>query len=72
MSQLDSGQNDRNQIRERIRELINTQREFNEQVQQFRQEIGDQEMKRILEEVSRQGQANIQKLSRLLAVKCIV
>jgi len=69
---LDSGQNDRNQIRERIRELINTQREFNEQVQQFRQEIGDQEMKRILEEVSRQGQANIQKLSRLLAVKCIV
>ncbi|NLV16767.1 MAG: hypothetical protein GXY50_06155 [Syntrophomonadaceae bacterium] len=69
---MDSGQNDRNQIRERIRELINTQREFNEQVQQFRQEIGDQEMKRILEEVSRQGQANIQKLSRLLAVKCIV
>lgn len=69
---MDSGQNDRNQIRERIRELINTQREFNEQVQQFRQEIGDQEMKRILEEVARQGQANIQKLTRLLAVKCIV
>lgn len=69
---MDSGQKDRTQIRERVRELINTQREFNEQVQQFRQETGDSEMKQVLEEVARQGQQNIQRLSRLLAVKCIV
>jgi hypothetical protein len=65
-----NGQNDRNQVRDRVRKLINSQREFNEQVSRFSQETSDPEVQRILGEIAIRGLENINKLSRLLAIKC--
>ena len=64
------GQNDRTQVRDRVRRLIDSQREFNEQVHQFSQETSDPEVQRILGEIAVRGLENINKLSRLLAIKC--
>lgn len=65
-----NGQNDRNQVRDRVRKLINSQREFNEQVSRFSQETSDPEVQRILGEIAIRCLENINKLSRLLAIKC--
>lgn len=67
---MDSGQNDRTQVRDRVRRLINSQREFNEQVHRFSQETRDPDVQRILGEIARGGHENINKLSRLMAIKC--
>lgn len=64
------GQNDRIQVRDRVRRLINSQREFNEQVNQFCRETSDPEVQRILGEIAKRGLENINRLSRLLAIKC--
>lgn len=64
------GHNDRTQVRDRVRRLINSQREFNEQVNQVRREISDPEVQRILGEIADRGLENINRLCRLLAIKC--
>ncbi len=64
------GQDNRTQVRDRVRRLINSQREFNEQVNQFRREISDPEVQRILGEIADRGLENINRLCRLLAIKC--
>jgi len=67
---LDLGQNDRIQVRDRVRRLIHSQRELNEQVYRFSQETSDPDIQRTLRELASRGQENIHKLSRLLALKC--
>lgn len=64
------GHNDRTQVRDRVKRLINSQREFNEQVNQVRREISDPEVQRILGEIADRGLENINRLCRLLAIKC--
>lgn len=64
------GHNDRTQVRDRVRRLINSQREFNEQVNQVRRETSDPEVQRILGEIADRGLENINRLCRLLAIKC--
>jgi hypothetical protein len=64
------GQNNRTQVRERVRRLINLQREFNEQIHRLSQETSDPEVQRILGEIAIRGLENINQLPRLLAIKC--
>ncbi|NLW43674.1 MAG: hypothetical protein GXY92_00655 [Syntrophomonadaceae bacterium] len=63
--------NNRTQVRDRVRRLIDSQREFNELVNQFRRETSDPEVQRILGEIANRGLEIVNRLSRLLAIKCV-
>ena len=65
-----NGQNNRNQVRDRVRRLIDFQGEFNEKVHLLSQETSDPEVERVLGEIAIRGLENIHQMSRLLAIKC--
>ncbi len=67
---MDLGQNEQIQVRDRVRRLIESQREFNEKIYRFSQETSDPDVKRVLGEIAHRGHENIITLSRLLAKKC--
>lgn len=66
---MNQGQDDR-KIRERVRRLIVLQRQLNEQIYRFSQEIEDREVQRILSEVVNRGNENIQGLAKILTIGC--